>query len=97
MIKTQKLASIATIGRNAWSLVVLSIALSGGGCSSDSPTCNLPGPVIVDVDASTDGLPADGNYGSVDECAHFCDPSRSSCQRLSDSQVRCSNDRVGCQ
>ena len=80
---------------NAPAFVALVIALSAGACSSQ-PTCNLPGPVTVHVDASTDGLPRDGDYGSLDACAKFCDPSRSSCQRLGDTQVRCSNDQSAC-
>jgi hypothetical protein len=87
---------LSPMARNAWASVVLGIALNAGGCSTNGATCNLPGPVTVNTDASTDGLPVDGNYGSVGQCAQFCDPSRSSCQRLGDSQVRCSNDRVGC-
>jgi len=87
---------LSQMARNAWASVVLGIALSTGGCSTNGGTCNLPGPVTVNTDASTDGLPPDGNYGSGDQCALFCGPSRLSCQRLSDSQVRCSNDRAGC-
>jgi hypothetical protein len=84
------------MARNAWASVVLGIALNGSGCSTNVATCNLPGPVTVNTDASTDGLPGDDNYGSLDQCAQFCAPSRLSCQRLGDSQVRCSNDGVGC-
>jgi hypothetical protein len=80
---------------NAPALVALVLALSAGACSSQ-PTCNLPGPVTVSVDASTDGLPPDGSYGSFDACTTFCDPSRTTCQRLDDTHVRCSNDRSGC-
>jgi hypothetical protein len=87
---------LSQMARNVWASVVLGIALCTGGCSTNDGTCNLPGPVTVNTDASTDGLPSDGNYGSGDQCAQFCGPSRLSCQRLSDSQVRCSNDRAGC-
>jgi hypothetical protein len=87
----------AISGRKAWAFVVLGIALNAGGCSTNVGTCNLASPVTVHTDASTDGLPVDGNYGSLDQCAQFCGPSRLSCQRLGDGQVRCSNDGVGCQ
>ena len=87
---------LCPMARYVWASVVLGIVLNAGGCSTNVPTCNLAGPVTVNTDASTDGLPVDGNYGSLDQCARFCDPSRVSCQRLGDSQVRCSNDRVGC-
>ena len=82
--------------RNACASVVLGIALSAGGCSNNGGPCNLAGPVTVNTDASTDGLPPDGGYGSGDQCTQFCDPSRMSCQRLSPGQVRCSNDGWGC-
>lgn len=81
--------------RNAPAFIALAIALSAGACSSP-PSCNLPGPLTVNVDASTDGLPPDGDYGSRDACAKFCDPSHMSCQRLGETQVRCSNDGWGC-
>lgn len=84
------------IAGNAWASVMLCFALNAGGCSTNGPTCNLAGPVTVNADASTDGLPVDGSYGSEDQCAQFCGPYRLSCQRLGDSQVRCSNDGVGC-
>jgi hypothetical protein len=86
---------LAVAGK-AWAFIVLGIAL-GAGCSSrNGADCNLPGPVTVDVDASTDGLPSDGGYGPSNVCAKFCDPSHLSCQRLSDTQVRCSNGGVTC-
>lgn len=88
---------LSSMARNAWASVVLGIALSAGGCSTGGATCKFPSPVIINTDASTDGLPPDGNYGSADQCAAFCNPAQFlSCQRLSDGQVRCSNDRAGC-
>jgi len=92
MVSGKRWLAVAT---KAWVFIVLGIAL-GAGCSSSNETCNLAGPVTVDVDASTDGLPADGGYGPSNECTKFCDPNHLSCQRLSDTQVRCSNDGVGC-
>ncbi len=75
--------------------IVLGIVL-GAGCSSNG-ACDLAGPVTVNVDASTDGLPPDGGYGPSNACTKFCDPYHLSCQRLSDTRVRCSNDGVGCE
>ncbi len=85
------------MARYAWASVVFGIAVNAGGCSTNVGSCNLAGPATVNVDASADGLPVDGNYGSAEQCARFCDPARVRCQRLDDRQVRCSNDGVGCQ